>query len=219
LITDGSGKSVGYLRVQASSSGSFTGKVELEGKSYTLVGRLDAQGRFKGTARGDDGSIEVEFTIDQETNTTLSASFEGGEFNVDFTVGERRQVSLASLEGRYTVDFPSGSGSGDGTADGGDSLPGGIGWASIKIDDDGEAWIKGKLGDGRSYSARSIVMDSENGPVLPFYATPESSVVVGTLNIGETVSGTIDWVREESDATVLRQWLPDDHPGDRRALP
>jgi hypothetical protein len=106
LITDGSGKSVGYLRVKASSSGSFTGKVELEGKSYTLLGRLDAHGRFKGTAHGDDGSIEVEFTIDQETGTSLSASFEGGEFNLDLSVGEPREVSLASWKVRYTVDFP-----------------------------------------------------------------------------------------------------------------
>jgi hypothetical protein len=201
LISDGSGKSVGYLRLQGSSSGSFTGKVELDGKSYTLLGRIDAQGRFEGTAHGDDGSIDVEFTVDQETGTTLTASLGDGEYSIELGVGQPREVSLAELEGRYTVDFPSGSGSVDGSADGADSLPGGIGWASIEIDEDGSASIKGKLGDGRGYSAQSVVMQGAEGPILPIYTTAESSVIVGTLTLGETIGGTIDWFREESDAT------------------
>jgi hypothetical protein len=79
--------------------------------------------------------------------------------------------------------------------------PEGTGWMTIKVDEDGDASIKGKTGDGRSFSARGIVGGSDDAPELTIFATPHSGTLTGTLKFGETISGDMIWTRGETDAT------------------
>ena len=202
LIQDAEGEVVGAFRITATATGSFTGEVEIDGEDYNVRGVLDVNGRFRGHAFDEDDALAVEFQVLQEAEgATIKGFFGDGRWTSSaevsqFTLGER-----VELAGWYTVQLPAVSGdSGSGDDEDG-ALPQGDGWISVKVTDYGEIQLKGKTGDGRDFSSGATLGVVEGQPAVSFYATPDNSVLSGTLILGQTVTGQLAWSREETDAT------------------
>jgi len=196
------GTSAGLVRLVGTGNGSFTGKVTIGGKSYILNGELDANGKFKGTATGDDGTVSVSIALDQGVDGTSftakvvqgSEVFESDAGLADLTASRREE-----LAGKYTIEIPP---SGSEGANEGD-LPQGIGFARVEVKEWGDVRIVGKLGDGGKFSTRGVVMGEGENAVLSFYAAPKNGRLNGELAFGAgtepTLSGQLQWFRPPRD--------------------
>jgi hypothetical protein len=202
IIRDFEGKEVGYFRITATALGSFTGVIEIEGKSYLISGNFGPDGSFHGAASRDGTLLPVDFsTVRGEDGTTIKAKFAQGKFasNVEFTDDEA--TTRGPLAGRYTVELPSG-GSNTTTDDGiigsdttttttnTTNLPEGTGWTALKVGTDGSVRVKGRLPDGRSFSTRGALVVGPNGPQITFFDDVDETRVIGVFNVGDTVTGT-----------------------------
>jgi hypothetical protein len=213
-LKDASGKIAGYLRIESLPNGAFTARIEVGAKKYRLIGSFDASGRFTGVAHDEDGGflpLTVGVGLDANGAATISANLGAGQYTSEQALATIGAGALADLEGRYTVELPPGSGTttttGDTTTTTTDgsttttvSGPEGTGWMTIKVDENGDASMKGKTGDGRSFSARGVVGGSDDAPDLTIFATPHSGTLAGTLKFGETISGSLQWTRGQTDA-------------------
>ncbi|MHA3770609.1 Ig-like domain-containing protein [Verrucomicrobiota bacterium sgz303538] len=210
-IKDRDGKQVGYLRLDAMSSGAFSGKVEIGTKEYSLVGHLDRNGRFVGYARADDEKVVALSlsVIDKGGVSRITGTFGGrGEWTVSQEVGDLTTKGLARIAGRYTVELPasstsivddSGNDNVQNEDEDGRRVPQGAGWMVIEVNKFGGAQLEGKTADGRSFSASAQIAGSDADPVLPFYIAWDASILSGTLSMGETVAGSLSWSLEKTD--------------------
>lgn len=216
LIKDADGKVVGVLRFQSLPGGSFSGKLELNGKTFPLLGSFDADGHYRGSVTTDGTTLPVEFDIAAgDSKTEFTADIGEGKFSGAGQLNGVSNDKREELAGRFTIDLPgatstssSGSSSAAATTTTGDTstttttvtLPEGHGWATVKLNEYGEARIRGKMGDGRAFSASAYLGGTDSAPELALYATPKSSTVTGTLKLGDKVSGTLAWQRDPTDA-------------------
>jgi hypothetical protein len=203
ILTGKDGKKAGYLRLQTSKSGSFSGSLDVGTKHYRLVGKIGADGKFRGSAVDDDGDriqVELNVAIDGD-QVMVTGDIGDGEWALSTAYNPLTSTSRREMEGRYTVELPSPGNTSPAEGEGETVFsPEGTGWMSVKLDESGTARLKGKAGDGRAFSTKAYVGGTADAPTLSFYATPESSILSGTLNIGETITGDVYWFREETDA-------------------
>lgn len=201
IVRDSSGKEIGYFSIHATSQGSFTGVIEIEGKRYLLSGNFSANGSFHGAARRDGKIVSVDLaTVRSDGGTTIRADFGEGTYaaNIDFTDDEA--TTRGPLAGRYTVELPSSTGGGTGGGTGGidtttlatgSSTPEGTGWSALKVGYDGSVRVKGRLPDGRKFDARGALVVGPDGPQITFFDDPKGTRVVGTFNVGDTLTGSL----------------------------
>ncbi len=202
LVTKG-GTVVGYFRFTSTADGAFTGSVLIDGKKFTLGGAFPADGRFTGLAFSGGDSIAVGLDATQSSGgTSVSADFDGGKWasKIDFT--EAPVATREKLAGRYTVELPTAASvagaTGSSTAAQA-AVPGGTGWATILVLEDGLARIKGRLADGRSFSTPGVLNVGADGGVVTFFDDPSQTRVIGSFKLGDTVTGTMRVDRGRSD--------------------
>lgn len=200
IIRDSEGNAIGYFRITATALGSFTGVIQIEGKSYLLSGSFAANGSFHGAASRDGKILPVDLTtVTSDTGTTIRAEFAQGKYTTSVEFTEDEATTRGPLAGKYTVELPGGS---TGTTDGtggtdtttptvGSTVPEGTGWTALKVAYDGSVRVKGRLPDGRSFSTRGALVVGPEGPQITFYDDPDGTRVVGTFNVGDTVTGTL----------------------------
>lgn len=210
VINDRDGRPVGYLRLKLNRSGSFSGQLDLGTKSFRVSGTLDAEGRFTGTARGDDGRrLPITLAVDLgDGGATLAGTFGGGRFTTSAATADLTRENRRALEGRYSVELPaSGTSTGedpdsvlpdDGIVDGG-SGDSGTGWISVRLNDRGVARLKGKTGDGRPFSTRGVLQGTGEAPSLSFYAASRRTEITGELTLSDGVGGNVQWGRRDGD--------------------
>lgn len=235
LVKDASGKVVGSVRLNATATGAFSGKLRIGAKSYALFGEFDADGNFRGNAISDGATIPVALSIlVGDSSNSITADFGAGKWSSSVAVAELSDDRRAELAGRYTVNLPPGVAPSTSTTDtsgattpatgDANALPQGHGWATIKLNEDGEARIKGRTGDGRKFAASAFLGGTSEGPLLTIFATPRRSTVSGELALGDSVTGALSWSSNpgksdgfEANVTATgSRYVP---PGkDRRAL-
>lgn len=212
-IVDPAGKPVGYLELEVRSAGVFTGKVRIGTAEYSLLGNFDRSGRYIGFARSEEKHerLPVSFIVTTETERALLSGTIGDDeiWTVSQEIGSLSAAQFEELDGRYTVELPapsgtvadsnSGDGGGGGTDSNGRDIPQGSGWMMIEVNEHGEARLKGKTGDGRSFSVKGQVMGDAGSPVLSFYEAWGDSVLAGALRMGESIDGDLFWTRDVSD--------------------
>lgn len=196
------GTVAGLVRLIGTGNGTFTGKVSIGGKSYVLSGTLDANGQFRGTATGEDGTVAVSIALEQGvdgTNFTAKVTQGNEVFKSEAGLAELTSSRREEIAGKYTIELPP-PGS-EGAEDG--VLPQGIGFARVEVKEWGDVRIVGKLGDGGKFSTRGVVMGEGENAVLAFYAAPKNGRLNGELTFGAgtepTLSGQLQWFRPPRD--------------------
>lgn len=215
VITDADGDVVGRLRLTAMANGSFTARIEIEGKTYHVVGVLDVNGRFLGFASAGDVMLPVLFTVTTGDVASIDATFGAGKWSASTDVANLTSERLFELEGRYTVELPTaaaaappddGTDGNDGTGGTGDTPttdPGQLGWMSIKLNEEGKARVKGKSGDGQGFSGDAFLNGTGEAPTLVIFARADDDALIGTLTLGDTVSGELEWRPEDGDVVAV----------------
>lgn len=213
-IVDRDGRPVGYFQLETGNAGAFSGKIRIGTKEYSLLGNIDRSGRYTGIAHAeidDEKNLPFSFTVTTGAQRTLLTGTVGkdGDWTVSQEIGSLTPEQFEELDGRYTVELPapagivldsdSDDGNGVGTDPDGRDIPQGTGWMMIEVNEHGDARLKGKTGDGRSFSVKGQVMGDGGEPVLEFYEAWGDSVLAGALRMGDTIEGNLFWVREESD--------------------
>ena len=194
VIKDEHGKVVGQLRLMGTEGGAVSGKVELYGKSFALLGTLDADGNASiSVPRPGTSPLSLKLAFDQtDTASTLKVDINSGKFTAEATLSALTASRLAELQGRYTVQLP-GAG---GTAS---TLPQGTGYVRLDVQTSGDVSIRGQLGDGEKIHARAVLGGLDGAAAVNIYLAPKNARVNGTLLFGTgedpSVTGTINWTR------------------------
>lgn len=195
LLVDESGEPIGYFKISTTDSGAFTGSVLVNGEKESFTGVLGADGTYRGTIEIDGRTVPVSLTATVNGSaTSVDVDFDGGRWTAALQTTEASPEQRAALAGRYTVEFPTGSTSGDAANDG--ATPAGTGWAAMKLGEDGVARVKGRLPDGRSFSTRGLLGIASSGPVVTFFDDPRRTRVAGALTLGTSIGGTLKVARD-----------------------
>ena len=229
FIKNASGKEVGYFRIVATASGTFTGHIVIDGERYALAGFFSLSGHFSGSIYANGEMLPVTLQIGVNGSaSSIRATFGGGAYTAD--VNATRIDPLAQFEatGRYTATLPGGTSAtapttGGGTTDPGTGIPdpgtpviplpttpvttattlapAGTGWVAFKVREDGTTGVKGMLPDGSKFSTKGSLSLGDGGAmILTFYRDVHGTRVVATLTLGNTVTGTVHADRGRSDA-------------------
>jgi hypothetical protein len=231
-LTDADGNVIGILRLNGTSGGQVTGKLDFFDQKYQVSGTLDENGRFHVVLpRKEDGPLDLTVTFDQSGESTALEAFlsaDGNEFSGEAPLGTFSKERRKELVGTYTMEIPAPGGGGTDT-----ELPGGTGFMRIQVSEWGGVTFKGKLGDGTKFSGSSVLSGTDAAPVIPYWLTPENSRIGGTITIGSgenpTLASVLKWYRGpdgdaqffpdgffvESSASGAKYQLPDEG---RRAL-
>ncbi len=198
FIKQANGQEVGYFHVTATSFGTFTGIAIIDGKRYVVSGTISADGVYRGFAREGNSAISVLLLTDQNDNGSLvTALFDNGRWASELSLSPSDRTSRPQLMGRYTAGLAAG-GAGPGNGNDAGTPPAGSGWLAIRVSDDANASIKGRLSDGRSFSTRGTVNFEGDVATLTFYDDPEGTRLVGNLTLSDAVGGTVRTDRHTS---------------------
>ncbi len=202
VLKDQHGKVVGQLRFMGTEGGALSGKVELYGKSFALLGTLDADGNASiSVPRPGTSPLSLKLAFDQtDTASTLKVDINSGKFTAEATLSALTASRLAELQGRYTVQLPGAGGTGS-------TLPQGTGYVRLDVQTSGDVSIRGQLGDGEKIHARAVLGGLDGAAAVNIYLAPKNARVNGTLLFGTgedpSVTGTINWTRPARSNTDL----------------
>lgn len=141
------------------------------------------------------GDLEGRYTVNLPPGTSSTTT------SGDTTTGSTTTTTGSTTTTTGSTTTTAGDATGTTTTTTKINGPEGTGWMTIKVDENGDASMKGKTGDGRSFSARGVIGGTDAAPELIVYATPHSGTLAGTLKFGDTISGQFTWTRGETNAT------------------
>lgn len=184
----------GYFSAEASTRNTFSARIQLAGKQYSISGKLSGSGSFSGTiVHKGLGNLSV----------SLQAGFNGGNVwkgvisNATFTAalvadraGFNSKTNRAPQAGSYAITI---AGSSNPLL-----APTNNGTGTVTVTTSGIVKIKATLGDGTKVSQSTIVSQDSQ---LPFcgYLYSKKGYVIAWLSFGTTPgnepSGTVDWFK------------------------
>jgi hypothetical protein len=194
LASDTAGLAYGAVAVQTTARGRVTGKLQIEGRTYSFSGPLDSSGQYFRSflpkaggllARGD---LQLSFTRDGKEFTGL---FNRGD-NTQFDLSGGITIPLeGSMSHRYNAVIT-------GEIEGATLS----GYMLLNFSRSGAAHLRGALPDGKPFIAGSHLVKEENLPVfIPAYAR-EAGHLAGPLQFANgpalPLTGELKWKKPPS---------------------
>jgi hypothetical protein len=192
-------QSSGFLRLDVTSTGAFTGKLILAGVSYALQGEFTGSGIYVGQlTRTNDFPLTLNFQIDvnpagtQRVVGTVASNTFSSTVIATRAAYSKSNPPPASIVGNYTVVLPPAVPIGDPQRD-----PRGNGIGTVKIDSKGTVHWSGTLADGKQFSVTQP-LDRDNK--WPLFASlyQKKGVILGDI--------AVDLSRQESDMNGKYHW-------------
>jgi hypothetical protein len=187
----------GFFTVSLTKSGPFTGKLIVGGKGYGFRGRFDLEGNAAVTVkRGRLNPVALALHVDLTNGTDQITGIATAPAWVSEIAGERnvfRARSNPALQAGLRAFILQNADNAFATAATGSS----------SISAAGRARVRGRLLDGRSFSAASLL--AKNGD-CPLYISFNrgNEIVIGWLNFpatpAPTAAGTVLWVKTGTNA-------------------
>jgi hypothetical protein len=188
----------GMVTITPTGSGSFSGKLGLGGRSYSLSGQLSLTGYLsKKVPLTETNTLTVTLQFDLAGSGSVTGTVSNGAWSVPLTAfraGYSRQ-SVWDQSAKYTLLIPGGA---DPT-----EQPSGDGFGAVTVSSLGLAKLSGSLADGTPISTSASV--SGEG-LWPFYASLYSGkgVVLGWLSFTNQatndIAGQLTWIKEVQPA-------------------
>ena len=189
----------GYLRVNVTATGAFTGQFALAGVSYPLVGEFSGSGQYVAELRRSNNfSITLNLTLDvNPTGTKRIVGTISTNTFVTTAIANRAAYSAsnpvpANLAGRYTLLLPAANPIGDGQSD-----PRGNGIGTLALGSNGIVSWRGTLADGTVVSQKQPLTKDNTWPVfLNLYKS--KGVMLGNISMDRSqattdLSGKFNW--------------------------
>lgn len=183
----------GYFIINVTPLGACSGTVFLDGQKFPIKGNFDADGRAEFLVRPPIPKVIIILTDGVANRADASVDFGSGPVasGTGLQAVFNAKLNPAPSAGSYTALLPSPFDS---------SLPGGDGYALVKVTTAGAVTISGRAGDNQAFSYGGIV--SADGSV-PFYAAlPYSArgAMQGTLQFRDIprvsdCDGSVSWFK------------------------
>lgn len=199
LLTDSSNVANGSFKATVSGSGVLTGRLVLNGATYSFKSHLDANGVATVTiARRGLSPLTLTFQLDLSGGTQeLTGTLTDGTTTTSITADRasfNAKKNPSQQAGRYTMILaPAAHGDGSRT-------PQGNGYATLSVKTSGAAVLAGRMGDGTPFSRGGVV--TENGSLAVWFVPKgetKGSSVAGLLTFRGTdvsdLDGTLAWVK------------------------
>jgi hypothetical protein len=192
--------SSGYFTENLASQGTFSGKIQLAGKSYSFSGKFTTNGTFS-TSIPRTGAEPISMSLQLNFDNSLSGELSNSQWVAELLANRKIFASTNPAPQsayRYTLTIP---GSDDST-----STPGGYAYGTVTVNSSGALQFSETLGDGTKVSQGSFV--SEDG-VWPLFATPYSrkGSILGWITFtnepGDDLSGLVHWFKPSQTNTKL----------------
>jgi uncharacterized repeat protein (TIGR03803 family) len=182
----------------ATDKGSYSGKIQIAGKSYSITGSFDFTGKaVKTLNRFGLPPLIINLQIDL-SGSGISGVASDGVWTATL-LARRTPFSLTAnpcpYSGKYTIALLNNGGN--------ESLPQGDGWASVTIDRGGRASFAGALADGTRILQSTSLSQAGQAALYSSLYTGQGSVQ-GWLNFGTPTSsggyGSVNWSKSASAA-------------------
>lgn len=185
-------QSSGFYNLTLASSGSFSAKVIIAGKSYSYTGRFAADGSASNNiVRKGMTTVAAALQLDLQAGT-LSGHLGDGTWLAELNA-DRAMTNAAAEAGHYTVAIP-GSGDDSNSA----ALPGGDSYGTVLVSANGALTFAGALADGTKVSQKALLLANGQWPFyVPLYSGNGS--IFGWLTFsnqpGSDITGTVSWFK------------------------
>ncbi len=185
--------SSGLVKLSVSSSGAFSGKLQMGAETYTFNSKFNGAGIATANAKGHAGTLALYLLLDPsgtsgQINGTVTGSSFTASLSADF--GPVYTGSNPSpYAGSFVTALPWDTGTDSTNETGGDS------WGVGTVTKAGELTLAGSLADGSHFSSSAPV--SKYG-AWPFYVYSSSSkdIVLGWAAVSNGINSTnIAWVK------------------------
>jgi hypothetical protein len=184
-------QSSGYFTLTATSRGTFSGKVSLQGGTYPFHGKFDADGRSRvAVSRAHKGSLTLQ--LEQDGADVLKGTVGDGNWLVSLHADRAvfGQGYACGYAGAYTF-MVLGSTNGP-------SLPAGDSYWTVMVKSSGGIALAGSLADGTKVSqSTSIAKDGRQPLWIPLYRG--CGFITGWVNYwasdGNALSGDAVWIK------------------------
>ena len=193
LFSDSNGvafQSSGFFTATLSSLGSFSAKIQLAGKTYSISSHFSNGGLYSNSIpRHGLSPLSVSLQLDLSGANTLTGQISDGTWTAEL-LANRAAYFTVTPASTYTLIVP---GAADSTAQ-----PGGDGFGSIFVDGLGNVRFSGTLADGTKISQKTFL--SSHG-TWPFYASLYSGKgsILGWLTFtnepSDDLSGQLSWFK------------------------
>ncbi len=187
-------QSSGSFTLVRTTTGKFTGKLQLGGSRFSLSGQFDAGGNATNTIlRPNQSSLTVVLQSDPADPDRMIGTVSDGTRTVSLA-GDRAafdgRQNLAPQAGRYTMVILG--------PDASPALPGGDGFGTVTVDTAGRIRLTGSLADGTPINQATGVSKTGAWPFyVPLYSGAGS--IVGWLTFATTptndLSGDLFWFK------------------------
>jgi sugar lactone lactonase YvrE len=180
----------GYITINLSSNGRFTGKVTVGSASHTLSGMFTSLGAWTGTAAGHSVSVSLQLSPGE-------GAVPGAYFITGSAGGATLTAWHAAEIATYTLGLtPTSSGAG---------IPPGPSAATLKISQTGSVKFSGKLPDGEPFNTSATIVGGPTGNQCLIYSilnyknvTPAHSkgYLIGSITFPSgVVTGPLLWIK------------------------
>jgi YD repeat-containing protein len=189
----------GTISITLNTSGEFTGKIIVGGKSYTIKGTFDENGLATVTPDGAPFSITLQLDLLDDSKSitgTLNAGADGTVVAHRTGFGKSAPAP-ANLVGRFTALFEPGSSDA--------SIPQGTGFATLTVNPTGKLRLAGRLADGTRISQGAVLSADGDWPLFAllykkkgFISGEMSFEALGTSDF----SGDAAWIKPATKGPV-----------------
>ena len=183
----------GDVSIKTTKKASYSGKLELAGKSYSFHGTFDANGVGSTTISAKNlGVLTLNLQVNTTDNTSISGSVDGDSWSADLIANQSlfsKKTNPAPFAGKYNITFP-------GPNDGNPDNPQNDGTGTVTVSTTGQVKFKGVLGDGTKVSQSATVSQTGDWPFyIPLYKS--GGQIMGWLNFDGAgdVGGGTSWIK------------------------
>ncbi len=179
----------GFFTGTVASSGAFTSKVIIAGKSYSMSGQFSAGGDATATiVRKGLPTVTAQLTMDMNGGG-ISGTFSDGSFDSRLNA-QRAMTNAAALAGNYTILIPG--------VDFTQTEPGGFSYGTVTVTSTGALTFAGELADGTKVSQKTSVLADGTWPFyIPLYSGAGS--IFGTMTFSNLaasdITGPVNWFK------------------------
>lgn len=182
----------GFIKIKTTRKGTFSGKITLGGKNYSLRGKFNGDGSFTGSHSRSDLVVDLLLHLDDNSDQ-ITGSITDGTFSSTLTADRLifSKENPAPETGRYTIVIPSNPEE--------PGSPQGNGFGILKVDASGKTRVSGSLADGTKFSQSAAI--SKTGD-WPFYSAlyKRQGSVSGAVTFRDQpgvsdLDGTVNWFR------------------------
>ena len=206
--------SSGFFSATVTSRGSFSAKMQLNGKPYPLAGKLDNQRRcFMTLNRPRTNALSINLSVDVTDGMAQMIGVVSDGFSIAQLLADRATFHAATnpapFAGKYTMAIPGMRAGSDG--------PNGDGFGSLVVDKAGRLRLSGELADGTKISQSVPVSPNGEWPLYVSLYGGKGSILSWITFADRTtdqLTGLLNWTKPALLTTkVLSRRL---HPGEHR---